>query len=115
MTCIIWITGIEVFSLYVDDDTGNYNDTAFSHEASLESIIIGKSNQLLMEGENIVAVHAFNNSLTSSDFFDSELASPRLSLLIRQQMLREGFYLLPPTLSPQEGTHFKGLKNSTTN
>ena len=108
---IIWINGIEVARLYVDDDTGNYNDTAFSHEASWESIIIGKSNQLLMEGENIVAVHAFNNSLTSSDFsFDLELASAPFKVSLIEAADAEGRFLpiTSPNLSPPRGYSFQG-------
>ena len=110
---IIWINGIEVARLYVDDDTGNYNDTAFSHEASWESIIIGKSNQLLMEGENIVAVHAFNNSLTSSDFsFDLELASAPFKVSLIEAADAEGRFLpiTSPNLSPPRGYSFQGTE-----
>ena len=77
---IIWINGIEVARLHMSEGTKTYDSTAQVHEAEWESIIIGKAKKLLNEGENIIAIQAFNQSITSSDFsIDIELSS--LSLI----------------------------------
>ena len=73
---IIWINGIEVARLHMSGGTKTYNSTAQVHEAEWESIIIGKANQLLNEGENIIAIQAFNQNISSSDFsIDIELSA----------------------------------------
>ena len=73
---IIWINGIEVARLHTSEGTKAFNSTAQVHEAEWESIIIGKANQLLTEGENIIAIQAFNQNVSSSDFsIDINLSS----------------------------------------
>ena len=73
---IIWINGIEVARLHTSEGTKTFNSTAQVHEAEWESIIIGKANQLLTEGENIIAIQAFNQNVSSSDFsIDINLSS----------------------------------------
>ena len=73
---IIWINGVEVARLHISEGTKTYNSTAQIHEAEWESVIIRGGTQLLNEGENIIAIQAFNQSVTSSDFsIDIELSS----------------------------------------
>ena len=72
---IIWINGIEVARFHMDEGTKTYDSTAQIHEAEWESIIIGKANQLLTGGKNIIAIQAFNQNISSSDFsIDIELS-----------------------------------------
>ena len=64
-----------------------------------------------MKGENIVAVHAFNNSLTSSDFsFDLELASAPFKVSLIEAADAEGRFLpiTSPNLSPPREYSFQG-------
>ena len=71
-----------------------------------------------MEGENIVAVHAFNNSLTSSDFsFDLELASAPFKVSLIEAADAEGRFLpiTSPNLSPPRGYSFQGTEKFNTN
>jgi hypothetical protein len=73
---IIWINGAEVARLHISKGTKTYNSTAQVHEAAWESIIIKGGTQLLNKGENIIAIQAFNQSISSSDFsIDIELSS----------------------------------------
>jgi hypothetical protein len=70
--CIIWINGVEVARFHLA--TGlvpAYNSLAQNHEADIvafESTNVFNADAFLVEGQNLVAVQAFNTSLTSSDF-----------------------------------------------
>lgn len=70
--CIVWINGQEVARFHVA--TGlvpAYNAFAQDHEADVvafETTNIFNAGSFLVEGSNIVAVQAFNTSLSSSDF-----------------------------------------------
>ena len=75
--------------------SGNHNDT---EATALESFTIDLSQVNLVAGENILAVHGLNSSLTSSDFlFDCELTAQ-----VRGDSSRRLIYM--PTPSP-------GIKN----
>ena len=108
---IIWINGVEVARLYVEENTKSFDATANNHEARWEPIIIGRSNLLLKEGENIIAVHAFNSNLASSDFsFDLELMSAPFKVSLIEAADAEGRFLPieSPNLSPSRGYFFQG-------
>ena len=70
--CIVWINGVEVARFHVDGALSPaYNSFASNHEADVvtfESTNIFNADTFLVEGTNIVAVQAFNTSLSSSDF-----------------------------------------------
>jgi len=66
--CIVWINGTEVARLYVSDGFKSYNDFANNHEAEWEQVTLPIPYDYITEGENIIAVHALNSSLNSSDF-----------------------------------------------
>jgi len=66
--CIVWINGTEVARLYVSDGFKSYNDFANNHEAEWEQVTLPVPYDYIVEGENIIAVHALNSSLDSSDF-----------------------------------------------
>ncbi|MBI4583013.1 MAG: lamin tail domain-containing protein [Planctomycetes bacterium] len=76
---IIWINGQEVLRINVAGTSGDpvaFNDVAFgNHEATgYEDHTLPPPGSFLVSGTNTLAVHAFNVSLTSSDFnFDLEL------------------------------------------
>lgn len=70
--CIIWINGHEVARLHMDAGLSpTYDSLAQNHEADLvafEEITLDAASAHLVEGDNIVAVQAFNSTLSSSDF-----------------------------------------------
>ncbi|MFL2484004.1 MAG: hypothetical protein ACJ0KA_06665 [Verrucomicrobiales bacterium] len=108
---IIWINGHEVARLNVSKDTISHDSTAYSHEAKWESKIIGRSSLLLNEGENIIAVHAFNSNVLSSDFsFDIELKSTPFKVSLVEAADAEGRFLPEdsPNLEPEDGYNFQG-------
>lgn len=70
--CIIWINGIEAARFHVDANlTPAYNSLAQNHEADVvafESTNLFNAAAFLVEGNNLIAVQAFNSSVGSSDF-----------------------------------------------
>jgi len=70
--CIIWINGQEVARFHVDAGlVPAYNSLAQNHEADVvafESTNVFNASAFLVEGQNIVAVQAFNATLNSGDF-----------------------------------------------
>ncbi|MCK4999651.1 MAG: lamin tail domain-containing protein, partial [Anaerohalosphaera sp.] len=65
--CIIWINGTEVARPHVSDGDKAFDDKAINHEASWEIITLSNIGGLLVAGENTIAVHVLNQSITSSD------------------------------------------------
>ncbi|MBN1443170.1 MAG: lamin tail domain-containing protein, partial [Planctomycetes bacterium] len=63
--CVVWINGAEAGRFHVPDGELAHDAVGSNHEASWEEVDVSAS--LLEEGENLLAVHAFNQSLTSSD------------------------------------------------
>jgi len=75
---MVWINGERVGLYHVEDTELTFDDLAFNHDTSgyEERILLGAS-QYLNEGENTIAIHALNSSITSSDFsIDAELIIP---------------------------------------
>jgi hypothetical protein len=71
---VVWINGIEVVRRYVPAGELAYNALASNHDASWEEIVIPNPASILIPGTNIVAVHALNTTIGSSDFsIDLEL------------------------------------------
>jgi len=71
---IIWINTHEVGRPHVGDGFKAYDDTGNNHEAEWEEIAIPNPPSVLVEGTNVIAVHALNTRLGSSDFsIDIEL------------------------------------------
>ncbi|MGC3956975.1 MAG: lamin tail domain-containing protein [Verrucomicrobiota bacterium] len=70
--CIVWINGVEVARFYVDTNmTPAYNSLAQNHEADVvafESTNVLSADTFLVEGANVVAVQAFNSTVSSTDF-----------------------------------------------
>ena len=70
--CIVWINGQEVARPHVDAALSPaYNSLAQNHEADLvsfEEFTLSGADAYLVEGDNVVAVQAFNSTLVSSDF-----------------------------------------------
>jgi len=65
---IFWINGKEVHRFSVGGGDIPYNGTASSHEASWETFVIQDPSNYFVTGRNVIAVHALNTSLNSSDF-----------------------------------------------
>jgi spore coat protein CotH len=69
--CIIWINGTEVKRLYCSDGDKAYNALTGTtdHEAtSYEEVALTAPYDYLVNGKNVIAVHALQNATTSSDF-----------------------------------------------
>ena len=78
----VWINGHEVARRHVPEGELAHNSIAFLNEASWERALLIDCNEYLVEGTNVLAILAINQSVTSSDFsIDVELLSPRVSLL----------------------------------
>ncbi len=76
--CIVWLNGIEILRFNMPVGEIPYDGTALPplpEPISWQSKIIREIKQYLKEGDNVIAVHAFNSSLDqSSDFaIDCEL------------------------------------------
>ncbi len=82
--CIIWINGHEVARFHVGAGVSPvYNGVADNHEADVvafEEITVANADAFLVEGQNIVAVQAFNTRVGSSDFsIDVSLVESRVA------------------------------------
>ena len=74
---IVWINGQEVARVSVTGGDKAFNDTGTNHEAVWEEVIVNNASNVLVGGSNVVAVHALNATLGSSDFsIDVELKTP---------------------------------------
>jgi hypothetical protein len=77
--CVVWINGIEVARLHVPTGTLNYNSFATDHEAgaaTFEEVTISNAASVLVEGDNVIAIHALNSTLGGDDFsIDAELVA----------------------------------------
>ena len=74
---VVWINGKEVARVSVPGGVLRYNSFANSHEAAWEEFLISNPDKLLQSGKNIIAIHALNTTLGSSDFsIDAELRTP---------------------------------------
>jgi Lamin Tail Domain/CotH kinase protein len=72
--CVVWINGTEVARLHVGTGTLAYNSTGINHEADWETVVLTNMASVLKDGTNVIAVHALNTRIDSSDFsFDLEL------------------------------------------
>lgn len=75
--CVAWLNGVEVARLYVAAGELAYNALAQNHEAAWEEVPIPNPAAALRPGKNVLAIHALNQSLTSSDFsIDAALLVP---------------------------------------
>lgn len=75
--CIVWINGQQVGRFHVDDGELAFDDFANNHEAIWEDSDLPNPANLLQVGENIIAIHAFNGTIRSSDFsIDASIFEP---------------------------------------
>lgn len=66
---IAYLNGREVARRHMPDGPATFETTASSHEAgSPETIALGAAADLLVEGENVLAIEGHNTSTSSSDF-----------------------------------------------
>ncbi len=66
---IVWLNGRQIGRFHVSDGDKSFDDVASSHEArDFEEIALAGPATLLRPGENVIAVHAMNSSIRSSDF-----------------------------------------------
>ncbi len=76
---VVWINGSEAARLHVGSGQLAYDATASNHEAAWETVTLANARSLLVAGTNLIAVHALNQSSTSTDFsIDAELATDRV-------------------------------------
>ncbi len=74
---IFWINDTEVARFYVETGEKHHDDLAYNHEASWEEVRIQSPEQYLHVGTNVLAIHAMNSSLASSDLsVDAALLIP---------------------------------------
>ena len=74
---VVWINGREVARVSVPGGTLRFNSFANNHEAAWEEVVIPNPDEILNVGKNIIAIHALNATLGSSDFsIDAELRTP---------------------------------------
>jgi hypothetical protein len=69
--CIVWINGVEVARMYCGDGDMAYNGltNVTHHEASsYEEVLLAGSYDYLVNGTNVIAVHALQATTGSSDF-----------------------------------------------
>ncbi len=80
---VVWINGSLAIVSNVSHpsvDQVPHDHTGQNHEAAWESFTISNASEYLVTGLNTIAVQAFNQSLTSSDFsIDVELKAPAVS------------------------------------
>ena len=75
--CIVWINGTEVARFHVSAGDKAYNSTADNHEAAWEEYEISNPSVFLQTGANVMAIHALNTRIDSSDFsIDAALSDP---------------------------------------
>ena len=99
---IVWINGVEAFRVNAPNDHP-YNSFATSqHEsATVESYTLPSHDLNLIEGDNLIAIQAFNVSLESSDFHFSIQIGAQISLPLATDTLKvvfshpHGFYTNP--------------------
>jgi hypothetical protein len=74
---VVWINGKEVARVSVPGGALLYNSFASNHEAAWEEFELSNPAEMLNLGRNIIAIHALNTTLGSSDFsIDAELRTP---------------------------------------
>ncbi|MCW1923586.1 CotH kinase family protein [Luteolibacter arcticus] len=75
--CVVWINGTEVRRLNVANGQLAYTYLSpVAHENAWEEYVINNADSFLFGGTNVISVHTFNNSDSSSDFsMDLELFS----------------------------------------
>ena len=97
--CIIWINGIEVARIRVSSGQKSYDDISgdtIVDNAVWEEVGLSQPYYYLDEGENVVAIHVLNGSLTSSD------VSIDIALTAEKAQDEE-----PPQETPSEPTIFQ--------
>lgn len=68
--CVVWINGVEVKRRNVPSGQLAYNSFSTANvEQAWEDVTIENAGAFLVEGTNVVAVHALNSHLNSGDFF----------------------------------------------
>ena len=73
---VVWINGQEVARAHAPNGDLAYNATGNNHEAEWEEFILTGVNAYILGGTNVIAIHALNGSLGSSDFsIDASLES----------------------------------------
>jgi hypothetical protein len=78
---IVWINGTEVARLHVTTGFKPFNSLAAVHEAQWQEVQLNNTGNFLLEGSNVIAIHAINQHPNSSDFsIDAGLSSPAVSV-----------------------------------
>ncbi|MFP6874296.1 MAG: hypothetical protein VCA55_12410 [Verrucomicrobiales bacterium] len=107
---IVWINGTEVARLFVTTGFKSFNSLAAVHEAQWQDVQLNNTGDFLLEGSNVIAIHAINQHPNSSDFsIDAELVSP--ALRVTQVEAASGTDFLPQDsgeTNPPVGFTFSG-------
>lgn len=81
--CVIWINGTEVARLHVPAGELPFNATATNHDRVWEELTLANAGSYLIGGTNVIAVHAINTRIGSSDLsFDLRLTTADGSALL---------------------------------
>jgi hypothetical protein len=76
--CVVWINGVEIARFHVPSGELAHNSVAEDHEADVanfEEVVLSNAPSFLVPGNNVIAIHALNSNLASSDFsIDAELS-----------------------------------------
>ena len=107
---IVWINGTEVARLHVTTGFKPFNSLAAVHEAQWQDVPLSNTGDFLLEGNNVIAIHAINQHPNSSDFsIDAALSSPALK--VTQVEAAAGTNFLPQAsgeTNPALGFTFSG-------
>ncbi|HRT22773.1 MAG TPA: lamin tail domain-containing protein [Anaerohalosphaeraceae bacterium] len=90
--CIIWINGVEVARLYCSNGEKYYNsltDTAYHEAESYEKVTLTAPSDYLVNGTNVIAVHALQVSSGSSDFSIDVSLTAGISAPVRPALASE--------------------------
>jgi len=99
--CIIWINSTEISRIHVSGEFKSYDDITGDvvvGNAVWEEFVLSKPHDYLVEGENIIAIHVLNGSLTSSDV--------SIDIALTAEKVQEDE---PPQELPSETTTFQGI------
>jgi hypothetical protein len=108
--CIIWINGTEVAHLYCSSGEKYYNSLTNTthHEAeAYDEVILPAPYDYLVNGDNVIAVHGIQETLSSTDFsFDVSITADLITPLPPMPTVSANKYEINPVWESDELTTF---------